>query len=308
MELVYLYSNDIFKDKMSNDTNLVCTIGVFDGVHKGHKLIFDALFSEARRNDAKSVVFTFDPHPDYVLSKRENKGYLLPLDERINAFRQLGVDYCCIIRCDETLVNMPYQEFNSRFLAEMNAIVVGSDFRYGKGANGSPKTLSEVTPHLVVVPVLTDKYGQKIGSEDIRKLLDQGNVKEANKLLIKSYAIGGIITHGNTIGSMMGLKTANIRLEDNDFVIKDGVYKCYAIIDDVKYKAICNIGTNPTIGSNNNRTLEVHIFNFDGDLYDKFMLVQFIDYIRDEIKFASVEELKAQILKDIEEVKDLWKL
>ena len=304
MELIYLYSNDLFKDKMSNDTNLVCTIGVFDGVHRGHKLIFDKLLSEAKKLDAKSIVFTFDPHPDYVLSKRKNQGYLLPLDERINAFRQLGVDYCCIIRCDEALVNMSYQEFNARFLVEMNAIIVGSDFRYGKAAKGSIETLKEVTPHLIVVPVLKDEAGKKIGSEDIRRLLDQGKVKEANKLLLKKYIIAGIVSHGNAIGSMMGLKTANIRLEDNDFIIKDGVYKCNAIINHIRYKAICNIGTNPTIASNNKRSLEVHLLNFDGDLYGKFMLVEFVDYLRDEIKFDSLEELKAQILKDIERIKD----
>ena len=302
MELVYLYSNDVFKDKMSNDTNLVCTIGVFDGVHKGHKLIFDLLAKEAAKFSAKTVVFTFDPHPDYVLKKRENNGYLLLLDERINAFRQLGIDYCCIIKCDEALINMPYQEFNARFLAEMDAIVVGEDFRYGKNGIGSAKTLGEVTPNLFVVPALR-KEGHKVGSEDIRKFLLDGNIDEANELLLKSFKMGGIVTKGNKIGSKLGIKTANIKLAENDFNIKPGVYKCNAIIDHVKYKAICNIGLNPTIGINDNRTLEVHILDFDNDIYGKFMLVEFVKFIRDEIKFNDIDELRMQILKDIEEVR-----
>ena len=303
MELVYLYSNDVFKDKMSNDTNLVCTIGVFDGVHKGHKLIFDALFKEAKKINAKTVVFTFDPHPDYVLSKRENKGYLLPLDERINAFRQLGIDYCCVIKCDETLVNMPYQEFNARFLSEMNAIVVGSDFRYGHKAKGNTYTLTSITDNLIVIPVLKDSDGKKIGSEDVRRYLDKGQIKEANNILLKNYKIGGIVSKGNKIGSKLGIKTANIRLEQNDFIMKKGVYKCYAIIDNEKYLAICNIGYSPTIIDNEDLRLEVHILDFDKDLYGKFMLVEFVDFIRDEIKFNNIEELKMQILKDIEEVR-----
>ena len=303
MELVYLYSNDVFKDKMSNDTNLVCTIGVFDGVHKGHKLIFDALFKEAKKINAKTIVFTFDPHPDYVLSKRENKGYLLPLDERINAFRQLGIDYCCVIKCDETLVNMPYQEFNARFLSEMNAIVVGSDFRYGHKAKGNTYTLTSITDNLIVIPVLKDNDGKKIGSEDVRRYLDKGQIKEANNILLKNYKIGGIVSKGNKIGSTLGIKTANIRLEQNDFIMKKGVYKCYAIIDNEKYLAICNIGYSPTIIDNEDLRLEVHILDFDKDLYGKFMLVEFVDFIRDEIKFNNVDELKMQILKDIEEVK-----
>ncbi|MBP5551455.1 MAG: riboflavin biosynthesis protein RibF [Bacilli bacterium] len=303
MELIYLYSNDVFKDKMSNDTNLVCTIGVFDGIHKGHKLIFGALAKEAAKFSAKTVVFTFDPHPDYVLKKRENKGYLLLLDERINAFRQLGIDYCCIIRCDETLVNMPYQEFNARFLAEMDAIVVGEDFRYGKYGQGSVKTLGEVTSNLFIIPALRKEDGSKLGSEDIRNYLIEGNIDEANKLLLKTFKMGGIVTKGNKIGSKLGIKTANIKLAENDFCIKPGVYKCNAIIDHEKHKAICNIGLNPTVGLNNTRTLEVHILDFDQDLYGKFMLVEFEEFIRDEIKFNSVEELRAQILKDIEEVR-----
>ena len=303
MELIYLYSNDVFKEKMSNDTNLVCTIGVFDGVHKGHKLIFDALFKEAKKINAKTIVFTFDPHPDYVLSKRENKGYLLPLDERINAFRQIGLDYCCIIRCDEELVNMPYQEFNARFLSEMNAIVVGSDFRYGRNAKGNTYTLASITDNVIVIPVLKDNEGNKIGSEDVRRYLDNGQIREANNILLKNYKIGGIVSNGNKIGSTLGIKTANIRLEQNDFMLKKGVYKCYAIIDHEKYLSICNIGYSPTIKENKELRLEVHILDFEKDLYGKFMLVEFVDFIRDEIKFNNIKELKAQILKDIEEVK-----
>ena len=303
MELIYLYSNDVFKEKMSNDTNLVCTIGVFDGVHKGHKLVFDALFKEAKKINAKTIVFTFDPHPDYVLSKRENKGYLLPLDERINAFRQLGIDYCCVIKCDEALVNMPYQEFNARFLSEMNAIVVGSDFRYGHKAKGNTYTLTSITDNLIVIPVLKDNEGKKIGSEDVRRYLDNGQIRQANNILLKNYKIGGIVSKGNKIGSTLGIKTANIRLEQNDFIMKKGVYKCYAIIDNEKYLAICNIGYSPTVKDNVDLRLEVHILDFDQDLYGKFMLVEFVDFIRDEIKFNNVGQLKAQILKDIEEVK-----
>ena len=303
MEIIYLYSNDIFKDKVSNDTNMVCTIGVFDGLHKGHKVLFDTLFTEAARHDAKSVVFTFDPHPDYVLGKRANIGYLLPLDERINAFRQIGVDYCCIIRCDERLVSMPYQEFNSRFLAEMNAIVVGDDFRYGKYGKGNPATLKDICKHLTVVPVLVGDDGKKIGSEDIRELLEEGRISEANKLLLKDYAMGGKVIKGAQLGSKMGIKTANLKLAENDFVLKSGVYKCYAIFDNTKHLALCNVGTKPTVNNSNDRSLEVHVLDFDGDLYGTFILVRFLEYLREEIKFNSLDELKKQILKDIERVR-----
>lgn len=302
MEIIYLYSNNIFKDKMNSDTNLVATIGVFDGVHKAHKVLFDKLKKEARKLNAKTIVFTFDPHPDYVLSKRIDTGYLLPLDERVNAFRYLGIDYCCIIKCDEALVKMNYQEFNARFLSELDAIVVGSDFKYGARAKGNVNTLKEVVRNTIVVDIIKDENGEKIGSEKIRDLLKSGNIKEANKLLLQPYSIAGVIERGKNIGTMLNIKTANIKIGDNEFLIKDGVYQCYAIIDNVKYMAICNMGKNPTIAPDNERTLEVHILNIgdnEYNLYDKFMIVQFVRFMRDEIKFESLDKLKEQILKDI---------
>lgn len=303
MEIIYLYSNNIFKNKMSNDTNLVATIGAFDGIHKGHKLIFDRLKKEAFKLNAKTVVFTFDPHPDYVLSKRENKGYLLPLDERVNAFRHLGIDYCCIIKCDETLVKIPYQEFNSRFLAEINTIVVGEDFRYGYMAKGSPETLKEVCNRLIVVNLLKDDKGEKIGSEEVREFLKSGNIQEANKLLLQPYSIAGVVEKGKSVGTSLNIKIATFKIGDNEFPIKNGIYQCYAIIDDKKYMAICNLGVSITSGCENKRIIEAHILNIGNDdnydLIDKFIIVQFVRYLKEDVKYASLDELKKQILKDM---------
>ena len=302
MEIVYLYSNDILKDKMSNDTPIVCTIGVFDGIHIGHKLIFDKLKVEADKLNAKTMVITFDPHPDYVLAKRNDSGYVLLLDERINAFRKLGVDYCCIVKCDQTLVNMSYQEFNARFLAEIDAIVVGNDFCYGNQGKGNYQTLKEICAKVFAIDVALYHNNQKIGSDLIRKLIMVGDVEEANKLLISPYVISGIVKKGKSIGGLMGIKTANIILEEKELVIKNGVYKCKVIVDGTSHQAICNIGNNPTISSNNQKTLEAHLLDFNDDLYDKYITVELEKFIRDEKKFASLEELKKQIEIDIKEV------
>ena len=145
---------------------------------------------------------------------------------------------------------------------------------------------------------LTEKFGQTILLG-----LDTYEINDEIVRIIEDYKIGGIVSKGNKIGSKLGIKTANIRLEQNDFIMKKGVYKCYAIIDNEKYLAICNIGYSPTIIDNEDLRLEVHILDFDKDLYGKFMLVEFVDFIRDEIKFNNIDELKMQILKDIEEVK-----
>lgn len=275
-----------------NDTNLdlSATIGAFDGIHLGHKKLIESL-------DKNKCAFTFDTHPDFLLNKRCDNGYINTLDEKIEILLSLGIEYIFIIPRD--ILKLSYDKFNL-VLKRLNVkkISVGSDFRYGAGALGSYKTLKSFD--LTVVPFLTYE-NEKISSSFLRKELEQGNIELVNSLLVRPFSVSGKIIHGHEVGKTLGFRTANL-MNNKYGNLRKGVYKAIATIDNKDYLAICNYGINPTINTIDSPRFEIHIINFDELIYDKEIKLTLLCFIRDEVKFNNQDELIKQIKKDIEVV------
>lgn len=289
---------------LSFDKKIILAVGQFDGLHVAHLEIIKKTIENANINKCNSAIMTFDPHPDYFLNKREKLGYITPLDKKISLLESLGIDYLIVIKFDQNLCSMSFQDFEKNILNKLNIIkiVAGFDFRYGYKGLGNVDTLKKQYEIDVIDEI---KYnGVKLGSNLIRDFLEQGNVKEVYKLLGRYYSIKGIVETGNKIGQTLGIRTANITLKDDYYILKTGVYGVYIDVRGKEYVGVCNIGNNPTLNYSERRKLEVHIFDFDQDIYNVEIIVKFVYYLREEKKFNSKEKLILEVNKDIQNVKN----
>ena len=291
----YLYLNDKsnFDFCMEIDKGS-CTIGAFDGIHLGHLKIFNELINNSE--GYKKIIITFSNHPDYSLNKRDDFGLINSNEEKIEIFNELGFDYAIFL--DNMFLEYDYSNFN-KLLKKLNIqkIFLGNDFHYGKNGIGDINTLKKD----FLVSIVSDYYynDKRLSSTLIRLLLIEGKIKELNKLLVKPFSIEGTIKSGNKIGRTIGFKTANIDYSNKFRLLKYGVYSCNVIVNNKTYNGLANYGNYPTVNVNNKPILEVYIIDFDKDLYGEKIIVIFRDYIREEKKFDSLEELKMQIKKDI---------
>ena len=290
MEILYFS----FNAKM--DIPIDVTIGAYDGIHEGHIKVINDLINN---KENKTAVMTFLVHPDIYLKKREDVGYILTKKEKEEFFSKTGVDY--LIYLDNELLKLTFLEFNE-YLKKLNVkkIVVGSDFRYGKDGIGNIETLKE--DFKVDSIVLVKENNEKLSSSLVRDALKQGNIKLVNKILKHDFVISEQVLHGDRIGTVLGFKTDNLEPHEKYHDLRFGVYKVMVRIDNKEYLGIANFGYNPTIKKNSVPRLEVHIFNYDNDLYGKYIDVIFIDFIRDEKLFNSKEELIKQIKEDIKQI------
>ncbi|MDD3382531.1 MAG: bifunctional riboflavin kinase/FAD synthetase [Bacilli bacterium] len=289
---------------LSFDKKIILAAGQFDGLHIAHLEIIKKTIENANINKCNSAIMTFDPHPDYFLNKREKLGYITPLNKKISLLESLGIDYLIVIKFDQNLCSMSFQDFEKNILNKLNIIkiVAGFDFRYGYKGLGNVDTLKKQYEIDVIDEI---KYnGVKLGSNLIRDFLEQGNVKEVYKLLGRYYSIKGIVETGNKIGQTLGIRTANITLKDDYYILKTGVYGVYIDVRGKEYVGVCNIGNNPTLNYSERRKLEVHIFDFDQDIYNVEIIVKFVYYLREEKKFDSKEKLILEVNKDIQNVKN----
>ena len=277
-------------------SSLSVTIGAFDGIHNGHKKLFQNLFFEG----LKTAVITFSTHPDYLLGKRENEGYLDSFEEKLKTFESYKIDY--VILLDKDVLNKTYDEFN--IILEnigVKRVVVGKEFRYGKGGFGNIQTLQSKF-QVEAVDLVIDG-DSKMSSQVMRDLLSQGKVSDLIERGYEPFSISGVVDHGKKMGSKLGFPTANISFNDKFTGLMKGVYKVKVNIGENSYMGVCNIGVNPSIDNLEKPRLEVNILDYDDDLYGKKIKVTFLKFIRPEIKFSSIEELKERVNKDIEEVK-----
>lgn len=287
-----------YKETLHFPEPVVGILGQFDGLHIGHVQLIQTAIRIGKENNQKVAVMTFDPHPDFVLKKRENLGYLTPLPQKLKLLEELGVDYVVLIHFDLDLSQLLPEQFHSQFLSDVTTVVVGSDYRYGYRGSGNTETLKADNRNVVAFEVIKDE-NEKIGSNTIRGLLMEGRVEEIKRLLNRSYTITGIVGHGSKIGRTMGIRTANVELSEEYQVLKKGVYIVHVTIEGSLVHGVCNIGTNPTINTLEKMRLEVHLLNFEQDIYGKEITIEFLQRIRDELKFDSKEELIAQIHDDI---------
>jgi riboflavin kinase/FMN adenylyltransferase len=288
-----------------NLQNSHLTIGVFDGVHRGHQQIIHQLVKEAHAQNESAVVLTFDPHPANVLSGQEIKCLTTP-DERADLLTGLGVDCVITQRFTRDLSTATASEYMSTLKQTLGLkrLLIGYDFALGKGREGNASRLTEIGRELgyvvEVIPALGDESGV-ISSTEIRKLISIGSVDEANKLLGHNYTMSGEVIHGAKRGRTIGFPTANIDYPKEKATPSNGIYACWAYLGDQKFMAATNIGFNPTFTPERKiPSLEAYLLDFDRDIYGQELKLEFIARIRDELKFDSLEELIRKIHEDVD--------
>lgn len=283
----------------------IITTGTFDGVHFGHRKIIDRLTKIADFNEGESVILTFSPHPRMVLFPDDHGLQLInTIDEKIELLKKAGVQHLIIHPFTVEFSRMTSIQFVRDILVSQfntHKLVIGYDHHFGRNREGSFEHLKEYSPlygfEVEEIPVqLLDDVG--VSSTKIRNALLEGKVDLANDYLGYQYPISGHVVNGKQIGRKIGFPTANLLVEDSTKLIpKEGVYSVDVLIENVMHQAMMNIGHSPTIGASSYR-LEVHVFDFDQDIYGQDIKVFFKKRIRDEIRFESLELLKEQLGKD----------
>lgn len=287
----------------------VVTIGVFDGVHRGHQHLIEQLVQEAHENGLLAVVLTFFPHPDVVLRGLTGRYYLTPPDERAALMLNLGVDLVVTHPFNIGIRQMRAAAFVNQLLLHlrMRELWVGEDFAMGFQREGNVTFLREEGTRkdfsLNAIP-LVQTENSAITSTRIREALLVGSVEDARALLGRTYSVTGEVIHGDARGRTIGFPTANISVWDSQMLPSYGVYAGYAIIDNERYAAVTNIGVRPTFEGQIER-VEVYILDFTGDIYGKTIAFEFEKKLRGEKKFTDLESLIAQIQEDVKQARNL---
>ncbi|WP_448588908.1 bifunctional riboflavin kinase/FAD synthetase [Thermodesulfobium sp.] len=282
------------------------TIGTFDGVHLGHQLLFKQLKNKRRNDEDIISVVTFEPHPRIFFKNVENLSLITIIEERIRLLLEF-VDEVIVLKFDEKLSKLSPEEFIS-FLCngfKINTIVEGENFHFGHGKGGDVALLRKLGKSFGFDVDIANLYifnGLPISSSRIRRLIISGKIEEANKLLGWDFFVSGEVIHGDRIGTFLGFPTANLRLPEYKIIPQSGVYAAEVEISGKRYLGALNIGVKPTVGGKK-RSVEVHVIDFEGDLYQEVITVKFKYKIRDEIKFDSIIALKKQIRADIDNIK-----
>ena len=284
------------------------TIGVFDGVHRGHQEIIKMLTAGAHAKNVPAVVLTFDPHPANVLGRAEIGLLTLP-DERAELLASMNVDVVITEHFTKELSAVTAFDFMSRLVRHLGLkyLMIGYDFALGKGREGNALRLTEIGQDLgysvEVVPALSDESGV-ISSTEIRKLVSVGNVTEAAQLMDHLYSLQGPVIRGDGRGKKIGVPTANIDYPREKVIPAKGIYAGWAYVNSEKYMAAISIGVNPTFTPDKQiPSVEAYILDFDEDIYGKDLKIEFVARLREELKFDSVDALVEQIWKDVEEAR-----
>lgn len=298
----------VFKglDNLPPFKNPVLTIGTFDGVHLGHAKIIERLRKKAIEVDGESIIITFDPHPRFVVAPNSTPIELLSTSqEKIKALQALHVDNVVIVPFTKAFSDISAEAYIRDFIVSNfhpHTIIIGYDHHFGKNRQGNYQLLESVKAtygfQLEEIPVQEIEH-IAVSSTKIRAALHIGDIKKANELAGKYYTLEGVVIHGEKRGRLIGFPTANVHVGDaHKLIPANGVYAVKAYLKKTVYKAMLNIGVRPTISSSNHRSIEVNIIDFDQDIYDETLRIEFVDKLRDEIKFNGIDELIAQLTID----------
>jgi riboflavin kinase / FMN adenylyltransferase len=288
------------------DTDTVIAIGSFDGVHLGHQALLAQLKAKGKKQKVPTVVYTFDPPARVLMQGVE---FLSTLPEKLSLLASFGIDETIAASFNAEFAARPKEAFLNDLLAlKPRCIVVGEDFHFGKGRKGTVADLKTVAPEVVVVPIY-QLSGEDIKSSRIRQYLKFGDVANASKLLGRYYDAHGVVVQGDLIGRTLGYPTANIRVPEGK-ALPMGVFAVVVSVkqgtDDIRLCGMANVGFRPTVNGTGRR-FEVHLFDFQGDLYGKELDVKFYHYLRKEKKFGNLDELKLQLAHDSQQARELLK-
>lgn len=283
----------------------VVTVGTFDGIHLGHQKIISRLREAAREAGGETVVITFEPHPRSVIyTDSWNLKLINSPSKKIELLEKTGIDHLLILPFTKSFAAMTSYEFIKNILVDllkMKRIVVGFDHHFGKDRLGNQHSLKNFGEDLgfeveEVTPLYVD--GVAVSSSKIRNALNEGDIRKANRYLGYTYSIQGKVIPGYQVGREMGFPTANIEVDDElKLITASGVYACRIQWKGVEFQGMGNIGNRPTF-NRKDHTIEVHIFDFDHEIYGDFLIISWVDRIRDEIRFSSQEALQAQLERD----------
>jgi riboflavin kinase/FMN adenylyltransferase len=287
------------------------TIGSFDGVHLGHQAILRQLTAGAHAESAPAVVLTFHPHPAVVLRNRRGPFYLSTPEERAALLSEMGVDVVITHPFNRDIAALTAWEFMSRLQRHLGLkrLCIGHDFALGRGREGDFAALERLGlefGYTVNSLVAVERDGQVISSSMIRAALAEGDVAGANRMLGRPYQVRGIVIHGDGRGRTIGIPTANLEIWAERALPKVGVYACLAYVDGRKWKAVTNVGYRPTFdGQMFEPLVETHLLGYDQDLYTREIVLSFVERLRDEKRFAGVQELVEQIRRDITKAQEI---
>lgn len=282
----------------------ILTLGTFDGVHIGHKKILDRITQHTENGKYESLVLTFFPHPRMVLQEKSEIRLLNTIGEKIKLLEATGIENLVVHPFNESFSRLTADEFVRTILVEkfqIQKIIIGHDHRFGRNrtANIDDLIAFGIEYGFEVEQISAEEIQDvSVSSTKIRKALNEGNMALANEYLGYSYFLNGTVAKGKQLGRTIGFPTANIHIEeDYKLIPKIGVYVVKAIVNEETVFGMMNIGFNPTVNGEK-QTIEVHLFDFDKDIYDQNIEVSLLHYIREEQKFSSLDALKAQIAQD----------
>lgn len=291
------------------DKKSIITVGTFDGVHLGHQEIIKILNSVKENKGLRSVIVTFDPHPQIVLRNKDKDIKILSTtNEKIKVFESYGIDLVYVISFTKEFSQTSARDFYIKYLINgvgMTDLVLGYDHMFGKNREGNFDTLAEMSEEFEFNVDKVEEFtldGAHISSTEIRKFLQTGEIEKANDLLGREYSIEGEVIHGDKRGKELGYPTANMKVDDFKLIPKTGIYAVSVEVDNAKHSGMMSIGLNPTVSNTNSIKIEVNIFDFDKDIYGKKIKVNFIEYLREEQKFNSLEELIEAMASDKQKV------
>lgn len=290
-----------FHDKLSKKTYIA--LGSFDGLHLGHMKLIKGCIEIAKANEAYSMVYTFRNHPRTVVNPDFVPKLLMSNDTKLDILNRAGIDITCLAEFNTELMKLSPEEFVLKLLNNfsMSGVIVGFNYKFGYKNTGNVDLLKELSIKygfsVTVITPHNDSNGL-ISSSRIRSLLEQGEIEDANKLLYEPFKLSGKVIDGKKLGRKIGYPTANILVEKCYAIPKVGVYYTMVRHNNTLYKGMTNIGFNPTVSSDNTIKIETFILDFNGNIYNDNIELFFINRIRDEVKFDSIEELILQMNKD----------
>ncbi len=289
---------------------LFLAIGVFDGMHLGHQAVISTSAEHARSVNGTPVVVTFDPHPEKVLRPQAAPHLLTATQHKIGLIRDLGVGHLLIIAFDKQFAATEPEDFVKQLVKHskpLREICVGHEWSFGKNRRGNLGLLKKLGAQfdfeVVGIPPVT-MNGELVSSTAIRHAVQTCDLRKAAVMLGREYTILGTVVRGDDLGKKIGFPTANLSAHNEQFP-PNGVYFAQAMLDGVIYPGVLNLGYRPTVSSEKDRVLEIHLFDFDRDIYGSDLEVHFVRYLRPEKKFESVDMLARQIALDVKQARDL---
>jgi len=293
--------------------NPIISMGIFDGLHRGHLKILDSMRTLADKRNGETLVFTFSPHPRLVLNPEAvNILFLNTIDEKIELLKNYGINHLLIYPFTKEFAQLTACEFIRTILLKhlnVNTLVVGYNHKFGCDQEGNPlklKKCAELYNFEIQKVDALDINNIRVSSSLIRECLNAGNVELAAEYLNYHYFMRGKVTEGKQIGRLLGFPTANIQVPEYKLIPKDGVYAVQIVIQQKIYRGMLNIGLRPTIDNSKQKTTEVHIFDFSDNIYHETLEIRFIKRIRDIQKFKNIEHLKKQLETDKKTCLDLF--